>query len=76
MNTYIVRYAPLNNQGAEIQDIKIVKILSSTEDLDYIKSEYERRCDMANDDLSGYKGMFVQIKTLEDYLDNMPSDVI
>ena len=76
MNTYIVRYAPLNSYGAVIQDFKIVKILSESKDIDYIKSEFERRCDLANNDLSSYKGMFVQVKTLEDYLDNMPSDII
>ena len=67
---------PLDSYGAVIQDFKMVKILSESKDIDYIKSEFERRCDSANNDLSSYKGMFVQIKTLEDYLDNMPSDVI
>ena len=41
MNTYIVKYAPLNNYGAVIQDFKIVKILSESKDIDYIKSEFE-----------------------------------
>lgn len=76
MNTYIVRYAPLDSYGAVIQDFKIVKILSESNDISYIKSEFERRCDSANNDSSSYKGMFVVVKTLDDYLDSLPSDVI
>ena len=76
MNAYIVRYAPLNNYGAVIQDFKIVKILSESKDIDYIKSEFERRCDLANGDLMNYEGMFVVVKTLDDYLDSLPSDII
>lgn len=76
MNTYIIEYAPLNSYGDIIMTFKTAKILSESKDIDYIKSEFERRCDLANDDLSSYKGMFVQVKTLEDYLDNMPSDII
>lgn len=76
MKTYIVRYAPLNSYGHVIQDIKIVKILSESEDINYIESEFKKKCDLANVDLKNYKGMMIAIETLEKYLDGLPSDVI
>lgn len=76
MNTYIVRYAPLDGYGNVIQDIKTAKILSDSKNIDYIKSEFKKRCDLANEHLMNYEGMLVGVKTLEYYLDNLPSDVI
>ena len=76
MNTYIVRYAPLDSYGNVKQDVKTAKILSESNDIDYIKLEFERRCDLANGDSMNYEGMLVGVKTLDDYLDSLPSDVI
>ena len=76
MNIYIVRYSPLNIYGDILKDFKTARILSESKDIDYIKLEFEKRCDLANCKITNYKGMFVEVKTLDDYLDNLPSDVI
>lgn len=76
MKTYIVRYAPLNSYGHVIQDIKISKILSESEDINYIESEFKKRCDLVNADLKNYRGMMIVIETLDQYLSGLPSDVI
>lgn len=75
MNTYIIEYAPLNSYGDIIMPFKTAKVLSESEDIDFIKSEFEKRCDLANENIMNYEGMHILVWTLEEYLKNLPADI-
>lgn len=71
MNTYIIRYAPLNNRNYySLQDLRTVKIFSELSK-EEVKTTFEKRCDAENSDISIYHGMYVEVELLEDYLNEL-----
>ena len=76
MKTYIVKYAPLcrSNQYV-VQDLQTARIFSELSK-EEVKLEFEKRCDKVNSDITSYNGMYVKVELLEEYLDNIPSDII
>lgn len=76
METYIVTYSPLNHCGHyALQDLQTARIFSEFSK-EEVKAAFEKRCDDANSDVSFYNGMHVEVELLEEYLNNLPSDVI
>lgn len=76
MKTYIVTYAPLTTyKHYSLQDLKTARIFSKLSK-EEVKLAFEKRCDIANSDIQSYQGMYVEVELLEDYLKNLPSDII
>lgn len=76
LNTYIVKYAPISNKNFySLQEVRTAKILSKLPK-DEVKKKFEERCDIESSDIPSYQGIWVQVQLLEEYLDNLPSDII
>lgn len=75
MNTYIILYAPLTNNGNNysLQDLKTAKILSSLSK-EEVRKIFRDECDKESADLSYYEGMHIEVYSLEDYLNSLPTD--
>ena len=76
MKTYIVTYAPLTTyKHYSLQDLRTVRIFSELSK-EEIKLAFEERCDVANSNMPTYQGVYVEVELLEDYLNNILSDII
>lgn len=76
LKTYIVKYAPLNNQNHySLQEVRTAKILSKLPK-DEVKKKFEERCDSESSDIPTYQGVWVKVQLLEEYLDTLPTDTI
>lgn len=74
MKTYIIRYAPMDDYGCALQDFMFVKVLSEL-DKEQVKTEFENRCAKANEGLSNYKGMYIEVYTTKEFLSLMPTEI-
>lgn len=76
MKEYIIKFAPLISYNHySLQDMRTVRVFSELSK-EEIELKFEEKCDTVNADTPYYCGVYIEAELLEEYLNNIPIEVI
>lgn len=70
---YIVKYAPIINNGYSKQDLETMVIISNLSTKEEVSETIRSNFDKANDDKSWYNGIYLSVQTVDEFLKTLPT---